>query len=36
MADMRKIAEKEGLRVISEEEYQEFLKWKESANKGKK
>ena len=26
--DMEKLAAREGLRIISEEEYQEFLRWK--------
>ena len=30
--DMEKLAAKEGLRIISEEEYQEFLRWKEHVN----
>ena len=30
--DMEKLAAREGLRIISEEEYQEFLKWKEQTD----
>lgn len=30
--DMEKLAAKEGLRIISEEEYQVFLKWKEQTS----
>lgn len=36
LADMKKLAEREGLRLISEEEYLEFMKWKESSRKRKK
>lgn len=28
LAAMKKFAEKEGLRLVSEDEYQEFMKWK--------
>ena len=33
--EMEKLAAKEGLRIISEEEYQQFLEWKKQKLKGK-
>lgn len=36
ISNMRKLAEKEGLRLISEEEYQEFIKWKNSKGSKRK
>ncbi len=33
---LRKMATREGLRILSEEEYQEYLKWKQSKNTNKK
>ena len=30
--DMEKLAAREGLRLISEEEYQEFIRWKKRAS----
>jgi len=30
--DMEKLAAREGLRIISEEEYHEFLKWKKQTS----